>query len=423
VAPGNFGAALVVLYAFHALSMLYLYRTLLLLEPRVLSAPSARTQEPLRLLQEPASWLLFGLFYVNVFVGSLFMWWTAGLHRLPFVAFSCVSAYYYLRYRRSGSTRHGLACAGAVVLALGFYTKGVLVPWYLLGVELCLWPDTRRDERRRNLALVAALVAGTALYAGLWSLGQPAVVQAINSDWHFQLQYVIVSWKVFQSGIVGHVFRSTDKLTLAAVAASLVTLAVVARSTLKRPSVFMTWLALFGFLLVNVGMVSLSKHRTGAYGLLIPLFSDRYYYELLFVVVLFAAVALERSGPSTIGRWTHQGSLRGWFVAVAVAASVIGVAATSYASLERDARRTFTDYRKARQFVHNVQRDSRRLRVSDEPLHIVEGLVPPYIVMFPPEYCHQSSVLRALGVPALVSAPGPDVYRLLPSGQIVPSEP
>jgi hypothetical protein len=421
LAPGNFVAALVVLYAFHAVSMVYVYRTLLLLEPRMHLGPSSRAAEPLRLLQEPASWLLFGLFYVNVFVGSLYMWFTAGLHRLPFIAFSSVAVYYYLRFRGSGATRHALVCATAIVLSLGFFTKGVLVPWYLLALEVCLWSGTSRAQRRRNLILAGALVAATGVYASLWSAAQPAVVQAVNTDLRFQLEYLAVTWKVLASGIVGDVYRAHGQLTPAAVFAALLLPVAAVYTVCKRPRTALTWSILCGLLLVNVLMVSLSKHRTGAYGLVIPLVSDRYYYEVAFILTLFAAVFIEQMGPSRFGRWLRQGQLKAWLVAVVVSGVTGGVAVRSYESLKADAGATFSDFRRARTFVHHVQHDSREILRTHASLRIVEGFVPAYIVMYPVEYCRNSAVLRALGIPVTVSPPGPGVHHVLASGEIVPS--
>lgn len=421
LAPGNFVAALVVLYTFHAVSMVYVYRTLLLLEPRAQLGPSSRGAEQLRLLQEPASWLLFGLFYVNVFVGSLYMWWTAGLHRLPFIAFSSVAVYYYLRFRGSGAARHALVCATAIVLSLGFFTKGVLVPWYLLGLEVCLWSGASRRERRRNLILAGALAASTAIYASLWSAAQPAEVQAVNTDLRFQLHYLVVTWKVLASGVVGDVYRVHGELTPTAVLAELLVLVAAVRTVWKRPRTALTWLVLFVLLLVNVLMVSLSKHRTGAYGLLIPLLSDRYYYEIAFMLALFAAVFIEQMGPSRLGRWLRQGQLTGWLVAVVVSSVTGSVAVRSYETLKADTGATFADYRRARTFVHHVRHDSQQILRTHSSVRIAEGVVPPYIVMYPIEYCRHSAVLRALGIPVTVSPPGPGVHHVLASGEIVPS--
>lgn len=420
LAPGSFGAALLVLCPFHVLGMFYVYRTLLLLEPHVLE-PSSRGAERLRLLHEPASWLLFGLFYVSVFVGSLFLWWTAGMNRVPFIAFASMAIYYYLRFRASGKRRHALASAAAFVLSLGYYTKGVLVPWYLLGLELCLWVDTSRAERRRNLMFACALALGTVVFASLWSVGQPASVQVLNTDLTFQLAYLSVTWKVLASGIVGDVYRAKAELTAPAIAASAAIVAAAAYSIRLRPRTAVTWLVLVGSLLVNVLMVSLSKNRTGGFGLAIPLVSDRYYWELVFVLVLFSAVVVAQLGPSRFGRWLRQGQARGWLLAAAVSGVTGVVAVRSFASLKADTPRTFAHYRRARTFVHHVQRDSRAILKSHETLLIVEGMVPQYIVMHPVEACRHSAVLRALGVPVAVSEAGPGVYRLLPSGRIVPS--
>jgi hypothetical protein len=178
---------------------------------------------------------------------------------------------------------------------------------------------------------------------------------------------------------------------------------------------------MLGPLLVNVLMVSLSGHRTGKFGLSIPLLSDRYYWELLFVLVLFSAVAFQQAGPSKSSQWLGQGRRRGWLLALAVSGATGAVAVRSYQSLKADTVRTFADYGRARRFVHHVQHDSDVILRTNHSIRLVEGQVPAYIVMHPPEVCRHSAVLRALGIPVTVSGPGPGVYRLLPSGELVPS--
>src|SRR5579871_5545238 len=65
-------------------------------------------------------WFLLAAYAVHVTLGSLFMWWSSGLHRLPYVFFAVLSCYAYLRLRETGSWRAALLLALSMIGALGF---------------------------------------------------------------------------------------------------------------------------------------------------------------------------------------------------------------------------------------------------------------------------------------------------------------
>jgi hypothetical protein len=134
VAPTNFDVALFILTAFHVLGVVYLHGSLRLLERLLLHEREAGSRT---LCVTQSSWLLLGLYASHVYLSPLYGWWTAGLHRLPFIAFALMGAFYYLRARDRGGWQ-GLALVAACLLAsLGFFVKGVLVPFYLVGLEVC----------------------------------------------------------------------------------------------------------------------------------------------------------------------------------------------------------------------------------------------------------------------------------------------
>ncbi|HEY6557298.1 MAG TPA: hypothetical protein VI072_08490 [Polyangiaceae bacterium] len=463
LAPTNFEIALFILTAFHGVGVVYLHGSLRLLERLLLHEDEAKALESRALCVTQSSWLLLGLYASHVYLSPLYGWWTAGLHRLPFIAFALMSAFYYLRARDRGGWQ-GLALAAACMLAsLGFFVKGVLVPFYLAGLELCLWLATRTAPRRKNVLFLLGSAGMGACFLLLWRHFQPEKVVELNLDLKVQADFLAANALIVRDGAVGSVFTG-DLFDLANQRpaerwlASALWLGAILYTVAKRPSNALVWLVLCVLLLPNVLLVSLSKFRTGDFGVLAALVNQRYYFELYFPVVLCVAVAtlrLPRSRTSTSARnsipgrrtsgtkkvprpdWcVHRvcGALapsgapqtrnapvgrgtsapRSWLTATAASMLLVLVASNAYSS-----SRQLIDNAQSKRFIERLQTDAARAGAEvGFPIPIVESRVPPHVVAWPPKWSKASVVLPALGVDVVVAREGAPAYQLLSTGEL-----
>lgn len=448
--PMNFGFALLVLFAFYALGAIYLYRILHFVEGGLEETSDARFGSSERLfergvlLRTKASWFLLAAYCSNVYLGSLYQWWTAGLHRLPYIAFSIMAIYYYLRYRADRRRRWVAACAICSIAALGFFTKGVLIPVYLLALEVCLLSSTPRAQVWKNLRLVAVFGVAAVGFLALWHKVEPAESQAINTRVRFQLEFLKVSWLMLRDSSIGAIYADNSD----PVALGFVLWIVGLTYTLsRRPSTLWIWGALALVVALNVLLTSASKHRTGAFGVTIALLSFRYYYEMLFLVVVFAALAFQRvralpasASPGLPGlerefgeertQIRHLSSTRSsgeqldtpgakarvrWWPALGCMALVTGLMWNSHASWTTKMLKDDNGVR-ARNFVLRLQHDRQRIQKTEPgPLRFVDAMAPHYIG------CPLGILLAALKIDATPVPHGPGAYMVLASGQIVPA--
>jgi hypothetical protein len=69
-------------------------------------------------------------------LGIHFLWFSSGLHRLPYAVASLWALDRWLSYRATGRPRELALIALAVMVATGFYAKGPLVALHLVALEI-----------------------------------------------------------------------------------------------------------------------------------------------------------------------------------------------------------------------------------------------------------------------------------------------
>lgn len=419
--PMSYSFAMLVMEAFFLLGVAYLGRILGLLEV-IAHEPGTPSDDQANarigwLPRSQAGWLLIGLYSVNAYLGALLGWWTAGLHRLPMIAFSIMSIHYYLVFRRSRALRHALTCSLCLLFGLGFFLKAILVPYCWLGLELCLFRLTSPAERRKNLGFVLAWVAASFVYVVVWWQLQPAQVREINWDIGTQLDFLSVTSSILRDGAFGsfyglELFHRGHQFPFERVVSSLFWIALIAFTIQRHARNAHVWLVLSGLLVLNVLVISMAKHRTGSVGALAALLNQRYYFEFYFLIAIFVAVALARASDAG-KRPTLEARLgSGWPMTVLSSLLLALVATRSLV-----ASRGLYQNRKARTYIEHVLADSSRLRAeTGGPLSIVDDQAPADVLNWA-----VSRILPAFGVDVKVAPPGPGVYKVLPSGEIVPS--
>lgn len=358
VAPMNFGVAVALLLAVHAVTLVLLYALLQ------------------RLKDTPTNAVLLFFYGTNVHLGVLFVWWTSGLHRLPYIALAIATLYHFVVWRseRRGSS---LAWAGlCFAAALGFYSKAALIPLTLLGLEISLLRDTKRSDSLRNLRAIAGFCVAAALQVALARSLVDSRFSALHFDPGFLLAFEARSFATLSQAIFGFGYLP------AAVPLNALFFAfwgVFAGYTIvARRSNAVVWLVGLGLLALQFAVIGVS-HRTAAYGLAMA-GTDRYYFELMYIVVLFVALVLQDPSPRAA---RVEAGVRGGLRpgAVVGCTALVLMAALSFARFSWSIESPrYQRHREARVFNGNLIRGLAKLREqSDGSVALVDGLVPIHL--------------------------------------------
>jgi hypothetical protein len=306
--PMNFAAATTLQLGCHALTLLVLHR--------LLQRVGASTLGP---------WLV-AAYALNAYAIMPLHWWSAALHRYPFALAAVVSCYAFVRLHQTHRLRFAFIALLGAVAGCGFYIKGVLIPLCWAALMFCLM--NFRDWRcyLRQYLLIAAGTACSIAYV-LWYLriNTHTVIDAGNSA---EVIRVGLQWGL--SAVAQAPLQMPLKLELAPWinAAWLALLAGIAMAVRGA------WRAIVMALLLviaNLLMICASS-RTSQLGPLMML-SPRYYFDVLFVLVIFAGLmcrgmhlpamitATWQRTALACARWPHAGVLALAFVLVLYAAA------------------------------------------------------------------------------------------------------
>ncbi len=349
VAPMKFPIAVLCLLLFHALGVVYLHRTLQLLQ---------------------RSWvnLVFVAAYAtHVYVGVLLMWWSSGLHRLPYIALSIMAIYYWVRHLKLGQRQSLYGVAACFVAAFGFYPKAMLIPLYLAAVTVSLAsPGYRLRPRGAWLLVVGGLVSLAYTAAVGHHAGEYAT--RVHLSLAFQLEFQRLSWSVLIESTMGRVLGTVQGISLGL---WLCWAAIVALTVALRPRNAIVWLAALVTISTNIAVLGLSD-RAAAYGHFVA-FAYRYYFELLFLLVLFLAMAVQATIPRLTAIWRPPE----FAPRVLAAVLVLGVAASSYEQFASLVDSRFPASAVARRYFANLETDLRLLEAQPPARRtFVDGFMP-----------------------------------------------
>jgi hypothetical protein len=401
LAPLDFGVALAVLLFFHAAAVATLHATLRALK------------------DSPSNRVLVFLYATNVYLGVLFLWWTSGLHRLPYVALALATLYQYLAYRRAGRSRSLVGAWICFVAALGFYTKAALIPAVMLGMEICLLRDTAPWQRLRNGSVIAGFVVTSALYVALTRSLVASQFSQLHLDPGFLLAFELRSFAVLAAGVFGDVSRAW--LAPANFVFIGAWLGFAAYTIARAPWNAVVWGVGIALVALNFGFVAVSQ-RTASYGLSLAA-TPRYYFELMFLVVLFVGMALHNlpARPPLAAFEKHPGRK---VAATAVACGMLlATAAVSFARFEGllDTRR-YRRNRDAKVFIDNLRADLEALRSRPQrEFAFVDGLVPGYLTGKTAHHVRRySEFLETFDFEARFDPAAPTLYAITEEGHVRP---
>jgi hypothetical protein len=316
-----------------------------------------------QLLDSPWNPLVALVFWCNGLVLHQFMWWSSGLHRLPYILLALLAIHAYLRYRQDGGWKPMLLCTLSITAALGFYAKAILIPGYLLAIELCLsWRQGLAVARRYIPGLV--LVVLSAAYVAWYELFSPALRMAQASDpW---LAVKIASAFLRETFPESFGARYTDGI--ATWLACLAWAVLLAYSLLRARSRAVVWLVLIAVLYANY-LVITGPARGQFFGTALATVM-RYYFELGFLLAIFLTLALAPERAVS----TPPIAAFALAISLSVAFPLYG-----YHQARAEIAATYgKEFKKNHRFIKSLSQALAKLP-DDRPLRFVDSNVPPYV--------------------------------------------
>lgn len=410
-APLRFGVAQVLLLACLFASVLVLHQVL------------ARIWRPGMATLALSAW--YGTSIVHV---GVVQWWSAGWQSLPSGLLSLVCILLWLQFKHTGSRKALALSVTSLAAALLFYVKPVLVPLYLVLLQVLV---VERDQPFR-VAVVNGLrawriwllyLAPVALYAAVyltfyWQPSSPPSVGLIG-------EYLSVSWqRVLVPSVFGFQISPasiTPAEQVLVIAGQLAVLVAIGVSMVRSRRAWRGWAFLAMVFLANTLMAGLPRIADWGAGVA---YFYRYYPELTYLVPLAIAAAFARplspSGEAMPGHHDTPTRLRlagyGAVLVVLVVHVAIASSAAQRISLASPGRQ-------ARPYIDNFRSDLARIERSGVRPSVVDGVVPDFIVaswsVYGPPYQNRYSEVFPLIDPQLQfdHADGP-LFRVADDGHL-----
>lgn len=357
--------------------------------------------------------------------GASLLWFSSALHRLPYLIATLAAFELWIVLRLK---RPGLAALGVAALTLcaeGFYAKGVLLPFHVVALELCLLaaaakvrrlsaPAVQADAQEATLCsrpavyLVPSLVFAVGL-ALLAQRGAHAELGMEGAKWWSVV--AAAAWRVMGASLVGGVRPEAFAALPSAWAVTAgvgILAALVAVTTVRGPRNAVVWLVLFVCALAN-GLVLVVSNRGSIWGPLVAV-SYRYYIDIVMVVLPMAAIALSdlprpaRSNQRAIG-------------VGAIAVLLVALQVPSFLHLVDN---DLGGHVRTRRIIDRLLEEVHRVQGGQPPMlpSVQDELLPQPLVEFPGQYSSVRHLFLVLDLPLPVVAEGDLVMEA--DGRLVP---
>ena len=266
--------------------------------------------------------------------------------------------------------------------SLGFFSKAVLIPAYMLGIEICLFDRSKTSGLLRNAMCIGAVAIVGILYIGFaQTLMVPGTLK-LNFDMAVHLSAQSVFLAVVQQGALG-VIADFPASTLNT-SISILWLIAIAASVVMVPRNAVVWGVGVTLLALNVQMIAMSTRMVLVAEKLANV--HRYYFDLMFVGALFLSLVIHNFDAAR--KWAHSDRLRRilHWGGVTLALGVVAMAHVSFVGV-LDAQNRFFGrsvphlYEPVKIYVDNVGRGLAKLsREHPGGFTVAEGRVPLFVL-------------------------------------------
>jgi hypothetical protein len=405
LAPMNYALAIGLLTAFHAVAAVYLYRLLELMRHTGANAAIV------------AIYACYSLLVTNL------AWYSSGMTRFPYLAFTLAALYHHALHVRTGRARHLVILCLCYVLALGFYSKAILLPICCAGLHLAARVARPRDEPRAPrstwLVLGALLLVGLVYAHAVRSFLDPLQART-NTNARFLAQFLGRAFEFYGNSLFGNVL-DYDKVRGSPVVAML-WLAFFAYSVARVPRLVWVW-AIGGVVIALNLLVVGASNRTLYFGLLMA-YEFRHYFELGFLAALFIGIivhSLQERGADAPWRRSRRWN--------AVAACLAGTAVVANALVAQRGMdwawpRRLEGADKTRAYVRNLEADLAQTGVlSDARATFVDDFIPVYLLGMSVTFRRLSQLAASMNLDLKFAPEWSAKYRVDGAGHVVQNYP
>lgn len=237
---------------------------------------------------------LAGIYFTNFYTIDLFTWWSAGLHRFPYLLCMISACLILSKLNNQKVALKAISIAGIQVIALGFFEKAALLPLYLaLTMAAAYSSGTSRPNRAQIITLLvcSAISLSYILLTPKQPQDRPDILAALTAG----MEYM--------GAFIQSIFPTGFSKPLIPAAILLGGLSILVTSLINPKTLITTTLALAS-IAANIAPIAYSSRITlfGNDVLLI----HRYFFDNLFILILtIAAITasinkLKATKPSTL---------------------------------------------------------------------------------------------------------------------------
>ena len=388
----NFVFSLVFLLACHLGAMFFLYRILDDLVPGYQNL------------------ILLFFYATNSYFASVLIWWSAGLHRFPYILLSLACMFYFLQYSKEKKGFYLCISIALFIVALGFYSKAVLIPVYLVCICICQQLISPVENFRRYLLIALGWVV-VALFYTAWLLFLRETGQAPVS---FDTELIFEAWLLGMSVSAQALLPAAQLLGNNWLVIS-VWLLVMLITSWRRPKVLIFWMLGVFCVALNVLVIAVSSRIEffPAITAMVP----RYHFEVVFLQVLFLGLILNAISVSANNSAAVEP--RKWMKALLVPVLFVygaGSVDKSLILLEAQSDR----YYRPSVFARNLEGELDNY-ASLESLNLVERNIPRFLtdgLLSSPMPLSTFLALYGRGMPSF-DAPDQPLYELTDEGRFI----
>ena len=352
----SFAGAMAFLGVLHLAGVYFFYRVLQCIKPGLSSA------------------LLAGGLCVNFYVLDLFSWWSAGLHRFPYLALIFIACYMTLAESSQVKPVRTMICVALVqLIGLGFFEKAVFLPIYLAVCLAAVYGMQGRFPSRAQLAIVAATFA---LSLGYWMVSphghqeSPTLEQTFAAGFRY-FHYYLISFLPW---------RPVNPPRVAIVGGFFVFFAVASMVVNGRLVVAIGFLILA--LVANIIPLAHSS-RVLLFGQDVVL-GARYFHDNFFLLLMFFHLIAGVLGQKFLKMNVASRAMRYGLVSFFVVYGVVAFVAARQEMTAFYLKDGHSGGKRAAKFIANLEQSIRSESVKGGEIHLQDRIAPQalYVAVF-----------------------------------------